>query len=243
MTSFNYLIEIEFNFYPNSNLIGSASGAKGYDTSKDYVNLVSIRFYISIAILFVIVLGMPFHVAFYHVIRGSYNNSVWFLPYKVLCVWKCEKIYLQRFISINKISSFPCVRMPFDQNAGMGYAVTLGVQICAILIIGEIICLINTLFFGVYWYVGTFIQDLVDILDRIDDRWIQKSENKTEQYNDNNFSTELHNVSLFREFLLLNEDIFRYADLEFGNFLRYSFLQNIQFFCILSELLNYSQNT
>lgn len=54
--------------------------------------MLSLQFYVFIAILFIIVLGMPFYVAIFHVIRGSYESSVWFLPYKVLYVWKDKRL-------------------------------------------------------------------------------------------------------------------------------------------------------
>lgn len=73
-------------------LSGATDAIVSYTESKQFVNRFSLRFYTTIAILFIIVLGMPFHVAFYHVIRGTYNSSVWFLPYKVLYVWKEKKL-------------------------------------------------------------------------------------------------------------------------------------------------------
>lgn len=91
--------------------------------------------------------------------------------------------------------------MPFDQNHGYGYAVTLATQIFGVLIIGGIICFINTLFFAICWYFETFILDLTDIFSRIDENWIQKYENGQ--------SERSPTSSLFREFLVFNEDIFR----------------------------------
>lgn len=72
-------------------ILGAQVDELRYERSKANVNKLSLRFYIFIGILFVIVLGMPFHVALYHVIRGSYDSSVWFLPYKVLYVLEIEK--------------------------------------------------------------------------------------------------------------------------------------------------------
>lgn len=64
--------------------------------------------------------------------------------------------------------------------------------------VGGIICLINSLFFGIYWYFDTFIRDLLDIMNRIDQIWnqtIKKDHTRT--------------LLLFREFLEFNWDIFR----------------------------------
>lgn len=89
--------------------------------------------------------------------------------------------------------------MPFNQNVGVGYAITLATQILGVLIIGGIICLINTLFFGICCYIDTFIQDLIGIFDKIDKLWTQA----------NNFtSIKSSTFSLFREFLMFNEDVY-----------------------------------
>lgn len=90
--------------------------------------------------------------------------------------------------------------MPFNQNEGIGYAITLATQIFGVLIIGGIICLINTLFFGICSYIDTFIRDLIGIFDEIDKLWIET----------NNFTlVKASTFSLFREFLVFNEEIFR----------------------------------
>lgn len=91
--------------------------------------------------------------------------------------------------------------MPFDQNHGVGYAVTLATQILSVLIIGGIICLINTLFFGICRYIETFIQDLIGIFTQIDKIWTGNVEDS--------IVVKSHTFSLFREFLMFNENIFR----------------------------------
>lgn len=57
-----------------------------YKKTEQKLNVYSIRFYKFVTILFVIVLGMPFYVVIFHLVMGTYDSSVWFLPYKVLCV-------------------------------------------------------------------------------------------------------------------------------------------------------------
>lgn len=91
--------------------------------------------------------------------------------------------------------------MPFNQNYGFGYAVTLFIQIFGVLIIGGIICLINTLFFAICWYIETFIRDLMDIIKEIDDVWCQEDKIY--------FSSKSDTFSLFKEFVIFNENIFR----------------------------------
>lgn len=101
--------------------------------------------------------------------------------------------------------------MPFDQNTGIGYAVSLAIQIFAVSIIGGIICLINTLFFGICWYVDTFIRDLIDIFNQIDELWIHKNDKKIEDENENQSDSRIDSdtFSLFHNFFLFHEDIFR----------------------------------
>lgn len=191
---------------------GSIHGAKRYDTSKEIVNKFSVRFYIIIGVWFVIVLGMPFYVVLYHVIRGTYTPSVWFLPYKVMYVWKDEKLVFnskQKLFFSLQFSSFPCVSMPFEQNKGVGYAVTLAIQILSIFIVGSIMCLLNSLFFAICWYVDTFIQDLCDILKRNDDLWNQNQKPKQGETMDFLTHLDRQSFSNFQEFLTFNEDIFR----------------------------------
>lgn len=143
------------------------------------------QFYAAIALAFVIVLGMPFHVATFHVIAGSYNPDVWFLPYKVMYVWESMKIIYKKlffFTKNNKFSSIPRVRMPYDDTTRIGYFATLAIQIIAVMIIGGVISLVNTLLFGVCWYFKAFIDDLLLIMEKIDQIWCEPhvdGENKT----------------------------------------------------------------
>lgn len=126
-----------------------------------------------------------------------------FYPIKFCTYGKSKKlVYDFWVIFFKQFSSFPYVRMPFEQNEGVGYAVTLANQIFCVLIIGGIICLINTLFFGICRYVETFIEDLTDILKRIDELWHQNIINE--------HSIKSSTFLLFREFLVFNENIFRY---------------------------------
>lgn len=176
----------------------------------EIVNKFSVRFYIIIGIWFVIVLGMPFYVALYYLIRGTYTPTVWFLPYKVMYVWKDEKLVSQCNLKIClQFSSFPCDSMPFEQNRGVGYAVTLAIQILSIFIIGSIISLLNSLFFAICWYVNTFIQDLCDILNRTDELWNQNQKPRQDETMDFLVLLDRQSFSNFREFLTFNEDIFR----------------------------------
>lgn len=96
--------------------------------------------------------------------------------------------------------------MPFDQNSGIGYAVALSIQIFGVLIIGGILCMLNTLFFGVCWYVDTFVRDLADILKRIDSLWTQR--NYDEDYLELSLLYEKKTFDLFREFVIFDERIF-----------------------------------
>lgn len=97
--------------------------------------------------------------------------------------------------------------MPFDQTAGTGYAIALAIQIFAVLIIGGIICMLNTLFFAICWYVETFIRDLTGILKRIDGLWIDK--NDLDDYLEIRLLFDKQTLALFREFLNFNENILR----------------------------------
>lgn len=103
--------------------------------------------------------------------------------------------------------------MPFDQTTGnpIGYAVTLAIQIFAVSIIGGIICLINTLFFGICWYVDTFIRDLIEIFKQIDELWMHKNDKRIENENENQSDSRIDSdtFSLFHQFFLFHEDIFR----------------------------------
>lgn len=101
--------------------------------------------------------------------------------------------------------------MPFDQTSRLGYSVTLAVQIAAVFIIGGVICLINTLFFGICCYVDAFISDLIDYFHQIDVIWINENENemKLQIENESNHSDESDTFFLFRQFLLFNNEIFQ----------------------------------
>lgn len=104
--------------------------------------------------------------------------------------------------------------MPFDQNVGMGYAITLAIQIFAVLIIGGIICLINSLFFGICWYVNTFMNDLTEIFERTDELWAQKNDEKLQDEHQDDFlnsdsSKEIQTFSIFQQFFLFSNNIFR----------------------------------
>lgn len=96
--------------------------------------------------------------------------------------------------------------MPFDQNSAIGYAIALSIQIFGVLIIGGILCMLNTLFFGVCWYVDTFVRDLADILKRIDSLWTQR--NYDEDYLEISLLYEKKTFDLFREFVIFDERIF-----------------------------------
>lgn len=80
---------------------GSAVDVTRYGKSQKDVNNLSVKFYITIGILFIIVLGMPFHVVIYHLIRGTYRSTVWFLPYKTLYVRKERKFSKHFYLICN----------------------------------------------------------------------------------------------------------------------------------------------
>lgn len=86
---------------------GTLCGNVDYKITEQKVQLFSIRFYKFVTILFIIVLGMPFYVALFHLIVGTYDFSVWFLPYKVMCVWETTKLS-----SFNKKINFLHFHMP-----------------------------------------------------------------------------------------------------------------------------------
>lgn len=91
--------------------------------------------------------------------------------------------------------------MPFDKATEIGYAVALSIQIIGISIVGSIICLVITLFFGVCWYVESFIDDLLTIREMIDQVW-----------NEKNGQSEIYlncvTFSLLKEFAVFEEKIF-----------------------------------
>lgn len=66
--------------------------------------------------------------------------------------------------------------------------------------------MLNTLFFGVCWYVDTFVRDLADILKRIDSLWTQR--NYDEDYLEHSLLYEKKTFDLFREFVIFDERIF-----------------------------------
>lgn len=104
--------------------------------------------------------------------------------------------------------------MPFDQNVGTGYAITLAIQIFAVFIIGGIICLINTLFFGICWYVNTFMNDLTETFEQIDQLWAQTNYEKLQDEHQDDSSNsdsskEIQTFSIFQQFFLFSNNIFR----------------------------------
>lgn len=66
--------------------------------------------------------------------------------------------------------------------------------------------MLNTLFFGVCWYVDTFVRDLADILKSIDSLWTQR--NYDEDYLELSLLYEKKTFDLFREFVIFDERIF-----------------------------------
>lgn len=98
--------------------------------------------------------------------------------------------------------------MPFNQTAGTGYVITLAIQILAILVVGEIICMLNTLFFAICWYVDTFVRDLTGIIKQIDNLWIQQI-NDFDDYLEMDLLCDKQTFALFRDFLIFNENILR----------------------------------
>lgn len=73
------------NFHPKLTCVkGQKRGYFDYTDVTAKVNSFSMFFYKLIITLFVIVLGMPFHMALFRWILGTYSADVWFLPYKIL---------------------------------------------------------------------------------------------------------------------------------------------------------------
>lgn len=96
--------------------------------------------------------------------------------------------------------------MPFDQTAGIGYAVTWAVQIAACTSILVTLFLLNTLFFGICSYVDTFVSDLANIWNGIDGLWIERDD--IENYPEIAAFHEKQTFERFREFIDFNERIF-----------------------------------
>lgn len=102
-------------------------------------------------------------------------------------------------IEKQKKSSFPRVRMPYDDTTQTGYFVTLAIQIVAIMIVGAIISLVNTLLFGVCFYFSAFIDDLLTTLKKIDLIWCEPTEGK-----------EYESFGLMKEFIHFHYEIMGY---------------------------------
>lgn len=196
---------------------GQARANFQYITVAERVNKLSLIFYKFISTLFVIVLGMPFHLAFFTWICGTYSADVWFLPYKVLCVFKktyfinihAEKLrfnnkssFLLPFI-LNFFPFQPQKSLPFDITTPIGYSVTLAIEIIGVLIIGGMICLVDSLFLSICWYHEALIDDLIIILRRFDRFWLNRNKHETIEEHSN------ADQYLLPEFIEFNCEIFR----------------------------------
>lgn len=74
------------HFIVFSSIKGQLRGNYPYISVIERVNKISMTFYKFISALFVIVLGMPFHMALLRWMLGTYSPDVWFLPYRTLFV-------------------------------------------------------------------------------------------------------------------------------------------------------------
>lgn len=71
---------------------------------------------------------------------------------------------------------------PFDQNADIGYAIALCIQIAAVWKFSAIFCSINTFYVGVCRYVDAAIDDLIKIFGKMDDVVLNQSAKKLKRW-------------------------------------------------------------
>lgn len=58
---------------------------------------------------------------------------------------------------------FSVRRMPIDIKTSVGYGLALATELIGMLAIGSVLCLVNTFFFGVCWYIEACLSDLESI--------------------------------------------------------------------------------
>lgn len=94
-------------------------------------------------------------------------------------------------------------RMPFDDSSGAGYAISYLIQVSGSASICAVIYLINSLFFGICWYVRSLLFDLNSIFTEISEVCDKQT---TMQISARNVKC----YSLFRDYIKRHYHIIRY---------------------------------
>lgn len=97
--------------------------------------------------------------------------------------------------------------MPYDITTTLGYSTTLAIEIIGVLIIGGMICLVDSLFLAMCWYHHALVDDLTTVLTKLDRRWMH---GKADGRNDAHCEMERNqNKQSLVEFIRFNCEIFR----------------------------------
>lgn len=110
--------------------------------------------------------------------------------------------------------------MPFDDSTGIGYFTSYVIQITGSASICAIIYTVNSLFFGVCWYVRTLLFDLHSIFVQINELYEKRDEHRncdgSNTIHNNKVDgkrTKMHSVnyySLLRNYVREHNKIIRY---------------------------------
>lgn len=97
--------------------------------------------------------------------------------------------------------------MPYDITTTLGYSVTLAIEIIGVLIIGGMICLVDSLFLAMCWYHQALVDDLATVLRALDRNWVHgKGDISVDTFDE--MERVQHKSSLI-EFVRFNCEIFR----------------------------------
>lgn len=103
---------------------------------------------------------------------GVYSHNDWWLPYKF--AWVVFKSNICPLINEIQLNDWlhSANRVPFDSTKFVGYSVCYGIQLIGSASICAVIYTVNSLFFGVCWYIRSLMSDLITIFDQINGLYV-----------------------------------------------------------------------